>query len=78
VLAPGPGHSPRDRSLAIKLDPTVRNQAGNFLIWRELVWLRKDKPYKITRDQWMWSDGKRDAIETCQRRRNRQEAMTAP
>ena len=39
ILAPGPGHSPRDRSLAVKIDPSaphgflVHSFAGDD--WRE-------------------------------------------
>lgn len=56
---------------------TNRNQAGNYLCWRETVTLGRtrgkrprDYERKIKRDQFSFSDSKADVMATCRRRRD--------
>ena len=46
---------------------THRNVAGNFLVWRE-TWTGAKGKRKGKRDQFAWTDSKKDAMDTARRR----------
>ena len=78
VLAPGPGHSPHDRSLAVFLDPSAPDlfrthsfAADDFKTCRDYVKARlglPDYPIPLTTQPWKSSDRKPDT--DTQRRRS--------